>query len=175
MNVRLVLLVVVLVASFSARGDPSAAAGGQALGFLIGTWVSEEGGGTPGKATRGETSFQRDVGEHVVVRRNFAEYPAMNGKPAYRHDDLTVIYALKPGAPARAKYFDSEGHVIDYTVTDTGDRLVFLGDVVSNAPRFRLTYRKLEDGRVAGEFEIAKPQSPEAFERYLAWTMKRVN
>ena len=143
------------------------------LRFLIGTWVSEDDAGVHGKSSRGETTFEPALEGRVIVRRNLADYPAEGGRPAIHHEDLLVVYPASPGAPARAKYFDNEGHVIDYTVTTDGRGATFLADAKPGAPRYRLSYRDLGEGRVGGVFEMAKPDAPDAFQRHLAWTMKK--
>src|SRR5262249_31724191 len=54
------------------------------FGFLKGDWDA-----VPGPA--GETgafSFKPGAQGHILVRTNFASYPASAGKPASRHDDL---------------------------------------------------------------------------------------
>ncbi|HET9577851.1 MAG TPA: hypothetical protein VFP44_08495 [Usitatibacter sp.] len=170
---RLVRLIGAMLLAAGVTQAARAAGGWDDLAFLFGTWAAEDSSGSPGKAARGETVFEPQLDGQVVVRRNFAEYPPARGRPASRHDDLMVIYRAGSGAPIRAKYFDNEGHVIDYGVTAVRDTVVFLGDAVPGTPRFRLTYRKLADERVAGEFAIAKPETPDGFQPYLAWTMKR--
>src|SRR5215471_20542457 len=60
---------------------------------FLGTWQGT-GNGEPTQG-RGEFSFAPELQGAVLVRHNFAEYPASKDRPAYRHDDLMVIY---PGA-----------------------------------------------------------------------------
>ena len=140
----------------------------QPLRFLLGVWTA-----APGPA--GETggfSFSSDVQGHVIVRSNFAEYPAAGGKPASRHDDLLVI-AAESGI-VRATYYDNEGHQIRYVVTSPrpGEAL-FVSEPVASEPRFRLRYVAAGDAGVNGEFDIAPPGQPDAFSRYLSWTARR--
>ena len=80
----------------------------QPLQFLIGNWTGE-GSGTPGNGA-GAFSFEPDLQRHILVRKSFAEYPPANGKPAYRHDDLLIVY--REDGQLRAIYFDNEDHVI---------------------------------------------------------------
>jgi hypothetical protein len=88
------------------------------------------------------------------------------------HDDLMVIYAVD--GVAQAHFYDSEGHLIHYTVTfPAPNQALFMGDVAASAPRFRLSYKLRADGAVEGEFAGAAPGQPEAFKPYLAWEMKR--
>jgi hypothetical protein len=138
------------------------------LGWLVGAWDGE-GGGAQQKGAGG-FSFTPDISGHVLVRRNVAEYPAADGKPASRHDDLMVIY--QDGRWLKADYWDSEGHVIRYTVqTVTPRSVVFLSETAPG-PRYRLTYRRSDTG-LAGAFEIAEPSDPGHFHDALAWTARR--
>src|SRR5207244_221083 len=49
------------------------------LGWLVGDWVGEGGGAMTGK---GGFSFLPDNDGHLLIRRNVADYPPQNGKPA---------------------------------------------------------------------------------------------
>jgi hypothetical protein len=133
--------------------------------FLIGEWVGE------GKNGQGSGTFTLapELQGKVLVRKNHAELPAADGRPAAVHDDLMVIYKSGDGQPAKAIYFDSENHVINYTVTSSPDKqtLTFLSAAGPSAPRFRLTYQKEAEDRVAIKFEIAPPGKPEEFKMYL--------
>jgi hypothetical protein len=141
--------------------------------FLAGEWTGE-GGGQPGKGSGG-FSFAWDLQEKVLVRRNRAEYPATQGRPASSHEDLMVIYRGESGGSTRAIYFDSEGHVIHYTATFSQDQrtLTFLSDAASAGPRFRLSYTKGEGEVLRIKFEIAPPGNPDAFKTYLEGDARR--
>ena len=52
---------------------------------FLGTWVGS-GSGQPGQGA-GEFSFKPELQGAVLVRHNYAEYPASKDKPGYRHDD----------------------------------------------------------------------------------------
>jgi hypothetical protein len=141
--------------------------------FLAGDWVGE-GSGEPGKGS-GEFSFAWDLQKKVLVRRNRAELPAAQGRPAAVHEDIMVIYPGEPGGPHKAIYFDSESHVIEYvaTVSDDKQMLTFLSGAIPSAPRFRLTYTKKDDDSVVIKFEIAPPGMPEGFKPYLEGKARR--
>jgi hypothetical protein len=109
----------------------------------------------------------------VIVRTNAAQYPATAEKAAYRHDDLMVLYAGEAGG-VRADYYDNEGHVIRYVGRASPDGgLTLTSEIVSSAPRFRLSYKLAPDGLLRGAFEVAPPGKPDSFAPYLAWTARR--
>jgi hypothetical protein len=75
----------------------------------------------------------------------------------------------------KAIYFDNEGHTIHYAGGVSGDSstVVFLSDVEKEKPRFRLSYRKTDDGSLEITFDMAAPDKPDAFARYLTGTATR--
>ncbi len=143
------------------------------LRFLIGEWEGVGGGG-PGSG-KGLFSFAFDLQNKVIVRRNYAEYPPTDGRPAVRHDDLIVIYLDRASNQILANYFDSEGQQINYKVTPSSDHeaVTFLSEASASQPRYRLSYKKLKDGTLSGKFEIAPPGQPDAFKTYLEWTARK--
>jgi hypothetical protein len=143
------------------------------LQFLLGNWVGE-GGGVPGQAT-GSFSFAADLQGTVVVRKSYAEYPATKDKPAYRHDDLMVIYADTTNNQLRAIFFDNEGHTINYSIRAAADgsSIEFLSEAQGQSPRFRFAYQKAGTDAVKLKFEIAPPGKPEAFQTYIEATAHR--
>ena len=167
MTVTMFTMLAALAGPAARAAAPAASAPLEPFAFLVGEWPST-GTGQPGAGT-GTATFARSLQDKVIVRTNFAEYPAANGKPASRHDDLMVIYAAPDGG-ARADYYDSEGHVIRYAVQSPAPgQAVFLSDVAAGAPRFRLSYTLSAPGVLKGEFAIAPPGSSDAFKPYLAW------
>jgi hypothetical protein len=143
-----------------------------ALNFLVGHWTGE-GTGTPG-TSEGEFSFEWDLSHNILVRKSFAEYPAAQGRPASRHDDLMVVF-LEAGK-LKADYFDSEGHVIRYAVNPATDSksVEFLSEPLPGSPRYRLTYTKAADPDLLKlKFEIAN--KGDAFARYIDATLHRIH
>jgi hypothetical protein len=133
--------------------------------FLIGDWIGE-GGGAPGQGTGGFT-FSLDLQNQILVRKNYADYPATPDKPAYRHDDLLIVYQI-PGQPSRADYWDNEGHVIHYTIEIPRDSVVaFIGDIVTDQPRYRLVCELRPDHRMRITFDIAPANKPQEFQEYI--------
>ncbi len=102
------------------------------------------------------------------MRKNFADYPATKDRPAFRHDDLMIVYQ-EPGRSTKAMYLDNEGHVIHYTVGFSKDSnsVVFVSAPSSSEPRYRLTNTKAGDDKITIAFEIAPPGKPNAFQQYI--------
>jgi hypothetical protein len=126
------------------------------LQFLVGHWSGE--GSTADRGSGGGAfSFAPDLQGKILLRRSFAEYPAANGKPAYRHDDLTIIYHDGAANDLRAIYFDNEEHLIHYAIKPSGNSVVFLSEGPPETPRFRLTYTGVGPDQLKLKFEIAPP------------------
>jgi hypothetical protein len=123
--------------------------------FLVGNWAGE-GGGQPGQAS-GSFSFSPDLQGKILVRRSFAEYPPANGRPAFRHDDLMIVYRDETARALRATYFDSEAHAIPYSVKPAEGGVVFVSEGAPSSPRFRMTYTSTGKDTLKFKFEIAAP------------------
>ena len=98
---------------------------------------------------RGESgafNFSLAVQDRIIVRTNYAKYPARDGKPATRHDDLMVIFV--EGDALKADYFDSEQHVIHYLVQPRGPRdVVFVSEAKGRRaalPACRIPWRRTD-------------------------------
>jgi hypothetical protein len=127
------------------------------VGFLVGRWTGEGGGGDPGTGS-GAFTLAPELQGKILVRRNFAAYPAAEGRPAFRHDDLMVVYRDQESAELRATYWDSEGHVIAYTVQPAAEGgVVFLSEAAPSRIRYRLTYLPAGKDKIKIRFEIAPP------------------
>jgi len=137
------------------------------LDFLLGEWIAEGGGG-PGQGTGG-FSFELDLQGRVLIRKNYAEYPATKDGPAHRHDDLMVIYKQPTSEQLRAVFFDNEGHAINYSIRsgDHGKLVEFLSDATASAPTYRLTYQSTGSDTLSLKFEIASAESPNSFRTYI--------
>ncbi|MDP4204883.1 MAG: hypothetical protein Q8859_02685 [Bacteroidota bacterium] len=133
--------------------------------YLIGEWVGE-GNGQPGQGT-GKFTFQTELDRNVLVRKSHTEFPASNNRPAFAHDDLLIVYPAISENPAKAIYFDNEGHVLEYTVTYSENSIIMTSSSISNGPRFRLSYTQISDKQVNVKFEFASPQKPDEFKAYL--------
>lgn len=153
-----------------AQGSVALPKGLEPLRFLLGDWQAS-GGGKPDEASGGFT-FAASLQDRVILRTNYAVYPAVAEKPASRHDDLMVLYAAEAGE-IHADYYDNEGHVIRYSGRASTGELVLTSDASSSGPRFRLSYKLGPDGALDGRFEVAPPGKPESFGPYLAWSARR--
>jgi hypothetical protein len=161
-----------IVSTLLSAQQPAKNADWSSWQFLLGEWVGEGGGNQPGQGAGG-CSFYLDLQDRVLVRKNYSEFPAAKDRPAYSHNDLTIIYQV-PGK-AQAVYFDNEGHVINYTVEFSADQntLTFVSEIQPSAPRFRLTYIKSANETLKLKFEIAPPGKPEAFSLYIESALRR--
>ena len=168
----LLLLLTSIAPAQSQAKQTKDAANWQSFRFLLGQWIGE-GTGAPGEGTGG-FSFELDLQEKVIVRKNHADYPATKDKPAFSHTDLMVIYREVDDS-IKAIYFDNEGHVIHYSVSLSKDQitLTFISDPSPAAPRFRFIYTRVTDDRLKLEFDIAPPGKPEAFSKYIEGSAHR--
>src|SRR5262245_55240553 len=124
----------------------------EARRFLLGTWVAT-GANQLGTAD-GATSFTEELNGHIIVRRNVAAYTG-GAAAGTRHDDLLVMYRDPADSPPRAIYFDSEGHVIRYEITQGGaNAATFQSEPSQQGPRYRLTYTR-SGATLSGIFAIA--------------------
>ena len=121
--------------------------------WLLGQWKGE-GSGKPGEGT-GTFTFAYDLDKKVIVRKSHSEYPATDKKPLIIHDDLMVVYNDATGAPAKAIYFDNEGHTINYNIAYADKTIILLSEKTTGAPIFRLSYALLDAQTVNTKFEIS--------------------
>jgi hypothetical protein len=142
-------------------------AGLDSLKGLLGKWTGE-GTSEEGKGG-GYVTFESDLNEKVLIRKNHAEYPATKDRPAFTHDDLMVIYVEAGDKQLRAFYADTEGHAINYvvTVSDSGKKIVFLSDARDAGPHYRLTYLVTNPDQIDLTFEIAEAAKPDQFRKYI--------
>jgi hypothetical protein len=155
-------LVIAAVFAIALNAQSPAADPWKQLDFLIGKWTGAAGEkDTAHGAGQGDFSFDLELNRHIVVRRNNASFTS-----GVTHDDLMIIYLDPPTAPPRAIFFDTEGHVIRYTLTfPAANHVVFESESTQGGPQYRLTYR-LDGASLNGTFEIGgKP--------YLSWTSRR--
>ena len=172
-RILFLLAVATLVPADVTSSSPETTSSWAAFEYLLGDWVGE-GGGQPGQGA-GEFSFHPDLQNHILVRKNYAAYPPTKDRPGFRHDDLMVVYRESNNAPPKAIYFDSEGHVIHYSVTASADSktIQFVSEVLPSSPRYRLTYARTGSDSLTLKFEIAPPGTPDSFSTYIEAKAKR--
>lgn len=144
------------------------------LAFLEGTWAAQTTGGSAGAASQGAYTFQRELKGHVLARHTQAQANC-SGPADYNcaHSDLLYIYEEGGAAALKAIFFDSEGHVIRYTIAlPKPDVAVFVSEESAPGPQFRLTYQR-QAGTLTGQFEIRMPGQTE-WRTYLGWTGGRL-
>jgi hypothetical protein len=141
--------------------------------FLLGEWDVGQGGGVPGQASAGYFSLTPELGGQILLRKNHSEYSSANGKPAVVHDDLMIVY--RESGITKALYNDSEGHVIHYNVTvaPARKRITFLSEPGAGQPQYRLVYENLGQDNVNVVFEIAPPDKPDQFKKYVEGVVHR--
>ena len=139
-----------------------------AFTFMQGKWVGE--GTSEMGAGSGYFTFEPDLGGKVWVRRNHAEYPSGV------HDDLMIVYADEGSNTTRAFYTDTEGHVIPYVVSFSADQrtVTFVSEPQPKQPRYRLTYVRLESGRMTVTLEMAQPDRPDQFSKIVEGRVRKV-
>ena len=99
------------------------------------------------------------------MRKNKTVFPATDKTPETTHTDLLIVYQGEKDQ--QAIYFDNEGHTIKYKVSFNDKSIVLTGDIMQNAPRFRLSYTTIDAKTVNISFEMASSQKPEEFKMYL--------
>jgi hypothetical protein len=140
--------------------------------MVVGQWVGDEGHGVPGSPTSSSFSFAYDLDRTVIVRRDRSDYPARDGRAAFRHEGLMVISA-DAAKHLHAMAYDNEGHAIPYDVVVSDKRIVFTSPDGTSGPRFRLTYLETAKG-LSIRFEIAPPDHPQEFAVYVEGAAHRV-
>jgi hypothetical protein len=141
----------------------------QPWSWLLGEWVGE-GSGSPGEGG-GWFTLTPELDGRVLVRKNHAEYPASGNRPRVVHNDLLIVYRDSSKGPAKAVYFDNEGHVITYGVTTSDRAIVLTSAKAGDAPIFRLTYSRLEGDLIDVAFEMSR--DGERFMTYLQGKCRR--
>lgn len=128
---------------------------------LLGSWR----GSDPDRRSTGEFTLAPDLGGKILVRHN------RNDSPQGHHEDLMIVFVTPGGL--RASYFDNEGHVIQYAVSSSADRIELVSDEVPGQPRFRLRYEPHGPNELAIDFAAAMPGASD-FQHYTGGVVQRV-
>ena len=170
----LIMLIALMPLDSSLAQRPKSEIDWSSLSFLIGEWTGE-GGGQPSQATSAGATYSFDLQRKVIIMRNYADYPATKDVPAFSFSAMMIIYPNSSRDGFRASFFDSDPHVIEYTLNVSEDRktLTFVSDPQPSSPRYRLTYKREGENIINLEFEIAPPGKPEAFTKYVGGALRR--
>ena len=153
------------------------------LDFLLGTWTADV--GLTAKPM-GSYVFRRELDGKILARHATGDATCADAtntgamSAVCAHRDLLYVYQDSAGAPLKAIYFDSEGHVIQYSVTirheggayGVRDYATFLSEASALGPRFRLSYERNTDTytkktSMSGKFEQLLPNGK--WLTYLEW------
>lgn len=137
--------------------------------WLVGDWKTME--ESRDNQAGGTFSFKPDLDQKILVRRGHTEYNQLRANPMI-HNDLMVIYPGYSGPPAKAVYFDNEGHSISYTFAVTDKSIIFTSERTPYAPIFRMGYYKEDSNIVNAKFETSQDGS--TFQTYMEGRCKRV-
>ncbi|MFI5143993.1 MAG: hypothetical protein ACHQJ4_00225 [Ignavibacteria bacterium] len=133
---------------------------------LIGTWKGNN-SGEPGQG-EGYFTFGFELSGNILMRKGHTVFPGHENQPARVHDDVLIIYKENSGVPDKADYFDSEGHVLHYNISYSGNGIVILTSIpVKDSPVFRLTFIKMDNTSMDIKFEYAMPGNPDEFKVLL--------
>ena len=171
---RLLMAVLILLPAMAFGQSGAAPDPFKALSFLEQNWEANTNGYGGVKST-GTYTFRRELGGHILARRSTSDVTC-KGPTDFDcgHGDMLYVYQDAPGQPLKAIYFDNEGHVIHYQVSAQSGQATFLSEP-GPGPRFRLSYRGVGADQVVTTFEVAPPDHPEGFVKYLEGSSKRGN
>jgi len=167
------LLLAALTLTAQAQQPKPASDPWRPLAFMLGDWTAS--GTKEQAAATGGLSFNLELGGKILVRRNFAEYPAQEaGKPPIRHEDLLIVYPSPSDSQYAAIYFDNEGHVINYVMSydEQKSTVRMESKGPEQAPRFRLDYVLNPDSTLNVAFSIAQPA--DTFKVYTTGVARRL-
>jgi hypothetical protein len=161
-----ILFILTLTLSASAQSAPKP--DWSPWNWIIGTWDGQA-AGKPGAGT-GSFSLLYSLDHAVLVRKSISAYKASAKAAKTRHEDLMVVY--EENNHWRADYWDSERHVIHYSITMGEGTATFLSDKSATSPTYRLVYKRMVKGALSVEFAIAPPGSQE-FKTYVSGICQR--
>jgi hypothetical protein len=147
----------------------------EAFGYLAGPWRDEHRDGEPGSSTDGGETWRLALDGEILVREGWCEFPESPQRPAYRHEDLLVVF-VDSDRELRGIFWDNEGHLIRYREVHAdpdGKGVGLVSDPSSPGPRQWLKYRFEEPDHFSAEFSLHPPGAP-GFVPYLRWSSVRV-
>jgi len=142
------------------------------LSFLEGTWEAHTQSGSANAQVYGTYTFKLELKRHVLARHS--DPSGCKGPKDFdcEHSDLLYVYQEAEGQPLKAIYFDNEGHVIHYAVSEPeSTTAVFVSEASPSGPQFQLVYQ-LKDAVMTGKFQVRMPGQTE-WKSYLEWSGSR--
>lgn len=140
--------------------------------FLIGSWESKTTSGIAQAKAAAGYAFRLELRDHILARHSSSGACLAPDDFDCQHSDLLYIYPAASGTSLQAIYFDNEGHVIRYDVSEPApNSVVFLSDPAQPGPQYRLSY-ELAEGTLSGKLELKMPGQPD-FVSFLEWSGKR--
>ena len=146
----------------------------EGLSYLVGRWTDTSRRGEPGSSTAGGETWRLALDGQILVREAWCEFPAEGERPAFRHEDLLVVY-LESDGEVRAIFWDSQGHLIHYREVHAdpdGQGVGFVSDPAAPGPRQWLQYRFEAPDRLSAVFSLHGSGAP-GFTPYLSWASVR--
>jgi hypothetical protein len=141
---------------------------------LVGTWEGKN-SGEPGQG-EGYFTISYELGGNILVRKGHTVFPGHENQPARIHDDVLIVYKENSTTPDKADYFDSEGHVLHYDISYTGNGIIILTTVpITGNPIFRLSFIKMDNVTTSIKFETALPDHPDDFKVYVEGVVIKTN
>ncbi len=148
------------------------------LDFLLGTWTAEA---APNAKPVGSYVFERELDGRILARHATTDVGCADpASTACAHRDLFYVFQDSAGAPLKAIFFDSDGHVLRYDVdikhvggtNGMRDYATFLSELSALGPRYRLSYERNTDTfthktSLSGKFELLLPNGK--WKLLLAW------
>jgi hypothetical protein len=145
------------------------------LSYLVGHWRDTARTGEPGTSTGGEETWRLALDGQILVREAWCEYPTAAERPAFRHEDLLVVF-VDSDSEVRAIFWDNQGHLIRYREVHAdpdGKGVGFVSAPSTPGPRQWLQYRFGEPDQLSAVFSVHGPGAP-GFMPYLRWASVRV-
>jgi hypothetical protein len=144
------------------------------LGFLIGSWKSDDGkvadiGGT----SKGGSEISVASDGWAILRADHTELFDRNQKPAGSFHQTMIIYS--DGGALHAEYVDGQGHVIHYTSAEiVAGKSVIFSSAAGQGPVFRLKYALQSPGILDVSFGMIAPGQTD-FRPIANGTLRRQN
>jgi len=129
------------------------------LRFLVGAWVGES-TGQAGKG-RGERTAEFALLDRFLIVKNRVDYAPQEKNPKGEvHEDWSLFSQDHARKTIVLREFHGEGFVNQYSLRESGSRLVLLAEAIENIPpgwRARLTLTPQGQDTFLEEFDLAGP------------------